>query len=31
MKTVRLYFALRRTIPTYPPALCWALATLRSN
>jgi hypothetical protein len=30
-KTVHLYFTLRKTIPSYPPGLCWALAVLRTR
>jgi hypothetical protein len=29
-RTVRLYLALRRTIPSYEPGLCWELACLYS-
>lgn len=25
---IRYYFTLRKVFPTYPPALCWALAIL---
>ena len=28
-RIIRHYFALRRTIPSYPPALAWSLACLR--
>jgi hypothetical protein len=27
-RTARMYLALRRTIPSYPPALAWSLACL---
>ena len=30
-RIVRMYFALRRKIPSYQPALAWALACVYTN